>query len=223
MNLGAIYVRHVCSGFWKRVFLLDYSDNTNSLPHVWHLDSKYRWIWACLAFLLIPHSLIVGFYQFESVRYSDNLCQFYSTPQNSGFLVGFLVLSVRLALAESRVRQARWVALSEGMQQWERWSFISPWKVYFSLVNRHGCISLSVTPPPFSPSFFLTFLRRGPLLSASYLELYRGQIEGIIFPALSFSAMQWYWRSHSAPVSEINQKHFSTAAINGQAFFLSYS
>lgn len=53
--------------------------------------------------------------------------------------------------------EARWVAMSEGMQQWGRWSLISQWKVYFSLVNRHGCISLSLTPPAQSPSFPLHF------------------------------------------------------------------
>lgn len=123
--------------------------------------------------------------------------------------------------------EARWVAMSEGMQQWGRWSLISQWKVYFSLVNRHGCISLSLTPPAQSPSFplhfYSSFLSLPPpfslSLSASYLELYRGQIEGIIFLRLSFSAMRWYWRSHSAPVSKINQKHFSTAAINALALF----
>lgn len=126
--------------------------------------------------------------------------------------------------------EARWVAMSEGMQQWGRRSFISQWKVYFSLVNRHGCISLSLTPPSpsqspssFSFHFSVSFLSLPPpfslSLSASYLELYRGQIEGIIFLRLSFSAMRWYWRSHSAPVSKINQKHFFTAAINALALF----
>lgn len=124
--------------------------------------------------------------------------------------------------------EARWVAMSEGMQQWGRWSFISLWKVYFSLVNRHGCILDSPSQSPsFSLHFSVFFLSSFASLSlplsfslpASYLELYRGQIEGIIFLRLNFSAMQWYWRSHSAPVSKINQKHFSTAAINALAAF----
>lgn len=54
--------------------------------------------------------------------------------------------------------EARWVAMSEGMQQWGRWSFISLWKVYFSLVNRHGCI---LDSPSQSPSFPLYFFLSG--------------------------------------------------------------
>lgn len=77
--------------------------------------------------------------------------------------------------------------------------------------------------PSFSVHFSELFLSLPPFLCcalpAFYLELHRVQIEGIICLRLSFSAMRWYWRSHSAPVSKINQKHFSTAAINAGAPF----
>lgn len=59
-------------------------------------------------------------------------------------------------------------------------------------------MAASLTPPPnlhLFPyiSFFLASLLSPSLslsLPASYLELYRGQIEGIIFLRLNFSAMQ---------------------------------
>lgn len=91
-------------------------------------------------------------------------------------------------------------------------AWLHPWlPLPISIFSLYFCFFLS--------SFASLSLPLSFSLPASYLELYRGQIEGIIFLRLNFSAMQWYWRSHSAPVSKINQKHFSTAAINALAAF----
>lgn len=70
--------------------------------------------------------------------------------------------------------------------------------VFFFLVNRHGCILDSPSQSPSFPLYFSVFFFLASLLSpslplslpASYLELYRGQIEGIIFLRLNFFAMQ---------------------------------
>lgn len=75
--------------------------------------------------------------------------------------------------------------------------FLSERCIFF-LVNRHGCILDSPSQSPSFPLYFSVFFFLASLLSpslplsllASYLELYRGQIEGIIFLRLNFSAMQ---------------------------------
>lgn len=55
--------------------------------------------------------------------------------------------------------------------------------MYFSLVNRNGCIIPSLTPP--APNFHCSLVLSHSL-SASYLWLYRGQIEDIILLGLNF-------------------------------------
>lgn len=108
-------------------------------------------------------------------------------------------------------------------------ALFSQWKVYFSLVNRHGCISLSLTPP--SP-LRLTNLHLFPYISSApfYLCLplslslppiwscTEDRLRVLFFFAEFFCHAVILKVPFCSCVRD-KSKHFSTAAINALALF----